>query len=117
MSDAEDSPFKGFAHPQSVGLTVGIRDRRWAVTIETPDRGPYPPFDEYHQTPMSVADVQRFISGVGLEWQRQEAGAAGQEELVATDNGFRVRLTPALDTPLEPEAMVADWEALLGGAP
>ena len=113
MTTAEEFPFKGFAHPQSVGLTVGIRDRRWAVTIETPDRGPYPPFDEYHQHPMTVADVQRFISGVGLEWSRQEAGA-GQEELVATDNGFRVRLTPALEVALEPEAMVADWERLLG---
>lgn len=108
------APFKGFAHPGGSGLSLSARGHQWALTIETADRGPYPPFQDYHQQPMTAGDVRRFIHGLDRDWQVQQ-GDTGREELVAMDNGFRVRLTPALDTPLDAEAMVAELEVLLRG--
>jgi hypothetical protein len=105
-------PFKGFAHPMGTGLSVSARGCRWSLTLEMPDGGQYPPFQDYHQQEMTAADLQRFINGRGLDWERQ-TGAAGREELVAMDNGFRVHLTPGMDVPLDPEAMVAELEARL----
>ncbi|WP_143004132.1 hypothetical protein [Thiohalorhabdus denitrificans] len=104
--------FKGFAHPQGTGLTLSVRGCRWSLTLKTPDGGPYPPFEEYHQLEMTAADLQRFINGRGLDWKRQ-TGETGREELVAMDNGFSVHLTPALETPLDEAAMVAELEARL----
>jgi len=108
------APFKGFAHPRGSGLSLSARGHQWALTIETVDGGPYPPFQDYHQQPMTGVEVRRFIHGVGRDWQEQQ-GDTGRQELVAMDNGFRVRLTPALNEPLNRDVMVAELEALLGG--
>jgi len=61
---------------------------------------------------MAPSDLQRFINGRDLSWARQ-TGETGREELLATDNGFAVHLIPALDAPLDEQAMVAELEALL----
>ncbi|MFA9459801.1 hypothetical protein [Thiohalorhabdus methylotrophus] len=111
-SQSTATPFKGFAHPRGVGLTLSARGCRWSLTLRTPDGGMYPPFEEYHQREMTPADVQRFISGRGLSWERR-TGETGREELVARDNGFVVHLTPALETPLDEEGMLAELEARL----
>jgi hypothetical protein len=95
-------------------LTLSARGYRWTLTIETADHGPYPPFQDYHQQEMAPAEVRRFIEGFERDWQVQ-VGDTRREELVAMDNGFRVRLTPALDTPLDAEGMVAEMEGLLRG--
>jgi hypothetical protein len=108
-------PFKGFAHPMGTGLSVSARGCQWSLTLEMPDGGQYPPFQGYHQQEMAAADLQRFIHGRGLDWQRQ-TGETGREELVAMDNGFRVHLTPGLGVPLDPKAMVAELEERLDGA-
>ncbi|MEF8793883.1 hypothetical protein [Thiohalorhabdus sp.] len=108
------TPFKGFAHPRGSALSLSARGNRWTLTIETADGGPYPPFQDYHQRPMTSADVRRFIHGSGRGWQIQQGGNE-RSELVALDNGFRVRLTPALGAPLDAEVMVAELEELLGG--
>ncbi|HKL78032.1 MAG TPA: hypothetical protein VJ985_06655 [Gammaproteobacteria bacterium] len=94
------------------GLTVSVRGCPWSLTLQTPDGGQYPPFEEYHQQEMTAADLQRFINGRGLEWE-QRTGDTGREELVAMDNGFRLQLTPGMDVPLDREAMVAELEARL----
>lgn len=114
VTGPKEAPFKGFAHPAGSGLSLSARGHQWALTIETADGGPYPPFQEYHQHPMTADEVRRFIHGFDRDWQVQK-GDTGREELVAMDNGFRVRLTPALDTPLDSEAMVTELEALLRG--
>lgn len=110
----ETAPFKGFAHPLGSALSLSARGRRWSLTIETADGGPYPPFQDYHQQEMTAADVCRFIGGVDCDWQAV-TGDTGREELAAMDNGFRVRLVPALDEPLDAAAMVAELEGLLRG--
>ena|GEM_PF-7082573 len=111
---AQTAPFKGFAHPMGSGLTLSARGCRWTLTIETADGGPYPPFQAYHQQPMDGGEVRRFIDGFDRDWAVQ-VGETGREELVAMDNGFRVRLTPALDVPLDREVMVAELEERLRG--
>jgi hypothetical protein len=111
---AETAPFKGFAHPQGSGLTLSARGCRWTLTIETADGGPYPPFQAYHQQGMAAGEVCRFIHGLDRDWQVQ-VGETGRDELVAMDNGFRVRLIPALDVPLDRAAMVAELEERLRG--
>jgi hypothetical protein len=112
--DSDSQPFKGFAHPMGSALTLSARGYRWTLTIETADHGPYPPFQDYHQQAMAADEVRRFIDGFGRDWAVQ-VGDTRREELVAMDNGFRVRLVPALDTPLDAEAMVAELEGLLRG--
>ena len=109
-----EAPFKGFAHPQGTGLSLSARGRKWLLTIETPDGGPYPPFQDYHQQPMTAADLGRFVSPRSLEWcPRADESARG--ELAALDNGFRLRLTPALEDPPDADTMIAELEALLKG--
>ncbi|HKJ70632.1 MAG TPA: hypothetical protein VKA55_02675 [Gammaproteobacteria bacterium] len=114
MIASDAHPFKGFAHPLGSALTLSARGHRWTLTIETADGGPYPPFQDYHQQGMDAAEVRRFIHGSGRDWEAA-TGDTGRDELVAMDNGFRVRLTPALDTPLDAAAMVAELEGLLQG--
>jgi hypothetical protein len=111
---ATATPFKGFAHPMGSALTLSARGYRWTLTIETADGGQYPPFQDFHQQLMTAGEVRRFIHGFGRDWE-VATGDTGREELMAWDNGFRLRLTPALDTPLEPDAMVAEMEGLLQG--
>ena len=106
--------FKGFAHPMGSALSLSARGHAWSLTIETADGGPYPPFHEYHQQSMSGAEVRRFIDGFGRDWETV-TGDTGRDELVAMDNGFRVRLQPALDASPDAAAMVAELEALLRG--
>ena len=108
------APFKGFAHPMGSALSLSARGYRWTLTIETADGGQYPPFQDYHQREMSGAEVRRFIHGFGRDWE-VVTGDTGRDELAAWDNGFRVRLTPALDAPLDADAMVAEMEGLLQG--
>lgn len=108
------APFKGFAHPMGAGLTLSVRGRSWTLTIETPDGAAYPPFQSYHQQEMTVEDLLRFVRGSGQTWH-QHTGATGRMELVATDNGFRLRLDPTLGAQLDRDTLIAELEALLSG--
>ncbi len=111
----DPTPFRGFAHPRGTGLSLSARGFRWVLTIEIPDGGGYPPFQELHQRPMTAADVRRFVGGLGLDWTR-ESGGSLRQGLVAMDSGFRLRLTPALDAPVDAAAMVDELEGLLRGS-
>lgn len=106
------APFKGFAHPMGVGLTLSVRGRKWTLTLETSDGSAYPPFQGYHQREMTAADVKRFVRGTGQDWH-QQTGATGRTELVAVDSGFRVRLAPTLGAQLDRDTMVSELESLL----
>lgn len=106
------APFKAFAHPMGAGLTLSVRGRSWTLTIETPDGAAYPPFQNYHQHEMTVEDLRRFVRGSGLDWH-QKTGATGRMELVAADNGFRLRLDPTLGAQLDRDTLIAELEGLL----
>ena len=97
------------------GLSVSARGCQWSLTIQMPDGGQYPPFQDYHQQEMAAADLKRFIWGRDLTWERQ-VGEYGREELITRDNGFRLRLTTGLDQPLDAENMVAELEERLSQA-
>jgi hypothetical protein len=106
---SEDGYFKVFTHPMSEGISFTRRGTRWTLTLETVDGGKYPPFEDYHQQRVAPDELHRFINlGVDQQW-REVTDAAGRPELVTEDSGFRLRLTPALDEPFDPQALQAAY--------